>query len=117
MKRKYILFIKDILTALKSIEEFTFGLTYKEFTQDKKTSDAVVRNIEIIGEAVKNIPLSVQKDNPDIPWREIARMRDKIVHHYFEIDLEKVWKVVKEDIPVIKPSFEQINNETGGKKV
>lgn len=108
MKREHSFFVKDILTAIKSIEEFTDGITYKKFLQDKKTSDAVIRNIEIIGEAVKNIPLSVRKDNPNVPWREIARMRDKIVHHYFEIDLEKVWKVVREDIPAIKPSIKQV---------
>ncbi|HAX61713.1 MAG TPA: DUF86 domain-containing protein [Elusimicrobia bacterium] len=108
MKRKHSFFIKDILTAIKSIEEFTDGIAYKEFISDKKTSDAVIRNIEIIGEAVKNIPLSIQQDNMDVPWREVARMRDKIVHHYFEIDLEKVWKVIKEDIPAIKPSIKHV---------
>lgn len=101
-------FVEDILAAIDSIAEFTAGMKYEDFFYDKKTSFAVVRSIEIIGEAAKNIPESIRRQYPDIPWKDMAGMRDKVIHHYFGVELKVVWKTIKEDIPLLKPSIEQI---------
>lgn len=83
MKRNITLYIKDLFQNIKHAETFTENVTYEEFIKDKKTSYAVVRCIEIMGEAVKNIPDDVRERYPDIPWKNMAGMRDKISHFYF----------------------------------
>jgi len=96
--------IQNMLDA----EEFIQGLSYEAFISDKKTFNAVVRSIEVIGEAVKNIPDSIRSRYSDIPWKEMAGMRDKLIHFYFGVDQEAVWVTVKERIPTIRPIFEKI---------
>lgn len=108
MKRNITVYIKDVLENIKHAETFTEDVTYEEFIKDKKTSYAVVRCIEIMGEAVKNIPDDVREKYPDIPWKKMAGIRDKISHFYFGIDMKKVWLAVKRDIPQIKPSIKKI---------
>ena len=108
MTRNVDLYLKDILQGMHDAEEFVEGLTYEEFTTDKKTFNAVVRAIEVIGEAAKNVPDSVRGKYPAVPWREMAGMRDKVIHFYFGVDREAVWLVVKERIPSIIPHIEQI---------
>ena len=102
MMRDNSLFIKDILDAIEKIEAFIGCLDFEEFITDDKTASAVVRKLEIIGEASKNIPKSV-KQGYELPWKDMAGMRDKISHEYFGVDLEIVWKVIKEKLPEIKP--------------
>lgn len=125
MKRDISLYLKDVFENMKHIEAFIENVTYEEFIKDKKTSYAVVRCIEIIGEAVKNIPDDIREKYPDIPWKKMAGMRDKISHFYFGVDMKKVWLAVKRDIPQIKPSIKKIlkdikkqetAKETGSKK-
>lgn len=108
MRREYKLFIKDILDAIKDIEEFIGEMNFDEFYGDDKTRSAVVLKIEIIGEAVKNIPKAIQAKDRGVRWRDMARMRDKITHFYFGIDYKIVWKVVKEELPKIKPKITKI---------
>ena len=84
--RNYIIFLNDIYFAMKNIEEFISDLTYDEFIKEDKTSSAVIRKLEIIGEAAKNIPENLRKNYPHIPWREMAGMRDKLIHFYFGVD-------------------------------
>ncbi len=108
MKREYELFIKDILDAIDMIEEFIGDMDYGEFMKDDKTSTAVVKKIEIIGEAIKNIPNDVRMKHKAIPWRDIVGMRNKITHNYFKIDYEIVWNVVKEKLPALKIQVEQV---------
>jgi uncharacterized protein with HEPN domain len=96
-------YLEDILEAVESIEEFIQGMTADEFISDKKTKYAVVRSLEVIGEASKNIPESVKVKFPDVPWKDMAGMRDKVIHYYFGIDYNVVWKTIKEDVPFIKP--------------
>lgn len=103
MKRNITLYIKDILQNIRYIESFIKNMSYEEFVSDRKTSYAVVRCIEIIGEAAKNIPDDIREKYPDIPWKKMAGMRDKISHFYFGIDMKKVWLTVERDIPRIKP--------------
>ncbi|MBI4535535.1 MAG: DUF86 domain-containing protein [Ignavibacteriae bacterium] len=108
MKREVHLFVKDISTAIRSIEEYMGNLSFDEFANDAKTCNAVVWQIQIIGEATKNIPSSIKKKYPDIPWKEMAGMRDRIVHSYFGISYDIVWKAVKERLPQIGTRINQI---------
>ena len=108
MTRSVKLYIKDIIQNMLDAEEFIQGLSYETFISDKKTFNAVVRSLEVIGEAVKNIPEEVRTRYSDIPWKEMAGMRDKLIHFYFGVDPEAVWVTVKESIPAIRPTFEQI---------
>jgi uncharacterized protein with HEPN domain len=108
MKRKVALYVHDILQNMQDAEEFIQGLSYDQFAKDKKTFNAVVRAIEVIGEATKNVPASVRNKYTAVPWKEMAGMRDKVIHLYFGVDREAVWLVAKERIPVIKPIIEQV---------
>jgi uncharacterized protein with HEPN domain len=108
MKRTVDIYVKDIIQNMVDAEEFIQGLSYETFISDKKTFNAVVRSIEVIGEATKSIPDSVRSRYPDIPWKEMAGMRDKLIHFYFGVDREAVWLTVKERIPAIRPIFELI---------
>lgn len=85
MKRKYSLFVSDILESINSISEFIKEMNYKIFIEDDKTFSAVVRKIEIIGEASKNIPSSIKDNYTNIPWSDMAKLRDKVIHSYFEL--------------------------------
>jgi len=83
-------------------------MDYKEFLHDEKTASAVIRKLEIVGEAAKHIPAGARQAHPKLPWNEMARMRDKLIHGYFGVDYEIVWKVVKERLPDVKSSLEKI---------
>ena len=107
MKRKVGDYIEDIIEAMTNAMEFTKDMSYDEFVKDTKTVYAVIRAIEIIGEAVKNISEEIRKKYPDIPWRSVAGMRDKVIHAYFGVKTERIWEVVKRDIPGLKPKFEK----------
>ena len=94
-------FLKDILEAIRRIQSYTDGLDYDGFQADTKTQDAVMRNLEIIGEATKQLSETVRQQASHIPWRNIARMRDKLIHHYFGVNLDVVWHVVQDDLPTL----------------
>lgn len=116
MMRNYKLFVIDILDAIDKIDEFIGNMDYGEFIQDDKTSTAVVKKIEIIGEAIKNIPKEVKAEYKTIPWKDIVGMRNKITHNYFKIDYEIVWNVVKEKLPALKMQVERVLKEMEEKK-
>lgn len=111
MKRDDNLFIKDILDCIQKIEEFTANMKLGEFAKDDKTNSAVVRKLEVIGEAVKNLPAEMRRKYKEVPWSDMAKMRDKIIHFYFGIDYEIVWKVIKKRLPQIKSMMIKILKE------
>ncbi len=111
--RDYRLYIKDIAPAMNSIESFVRGLDERTFETDDKTSSAVLRKLEIIGEAAKQIPDSIRQNHPDVPWTEMAGMRDRLIHGYFGVDSKLVWKTVTERIPQLQPRIQKILNEKG----
>ena len=101
-KRDTRVFLEDILESIEKIEEYTTDINEEEFYENTFVQDAVIRRLEIIGEAVKNIPDDFRVKYPDIAWRQIAGMRDVLIHAYFGVNLRRVWKVIKEDIPELK---------------
>ena len=111
MKREYGDYIRDIIDAINKTQEFTKGATYDSFQKDEKSIFAVIRALEVIGEAVKSLPVSVRNKYPDIPWKEIAGMRDKLIHGYFGVKIEVVWDTIQSEIPDLKPKFEKILKE------
>jgi len=106
--RDYRLYVKDILAAMESIEAFVEGLDWEAFQADDKTASAVVRKLEVIGEAAKQVPEEVRQEYPHIPWREMAGMRDRLIHFYFGVDYQLVWRTIKERIPQVKPEIRKI---------
>ena len=111
MKKEFSDYIEDILNSILKIEQFVEGLTFEDFKSDDKTVFAVIRALEIIGEASKKVPQPIKNKYQQIPWREISGMRDKLIHGYFGVDLRVVWDTVKKDIPNIKPFFQEIFEE------
>ncbi|HLD74496.1 MAG TPA: DUF86 domain-containing protein [Bdellovibrionota bacterium] len=112
MSREIKVYFEDILAALIKIERYTAGLSKSAFFEDQKTMDAVVRNLEIIGEAVKTLPNDVKRQYPKIEWKKIAGLRDILIHEYFGIDQEIIWDIIKNKLISFK---EEIENLAGDK--
>ncbi|NCO11201.1 DUF86 domain-containing protein [Candidatus Pacearchaeota archaeon CG_4_9_14_0_2_um_filter_39_13] len=108
MKRDYKLYIQDIFESIEYIEAYTAKLSQEEFNKDIKVQDAVIRRLEIIGEASRNIPGALKEKNKQVPWFEISRFRNFISHSYFEIGKLTIWKTIKERIPMIKEGLLKI---------
>ncbi len=106
-----LVFIEHILENIKNIEGFSQKLTKGELSKNKLKQYAIVRAIEIIGEAAKNLPVSLKEKYPGISWKEIVGTRDKIIHHYFGIDFDIVWNIIKKDIPELKKKIQKILKE------
>ena len=104
-------FLLDIMEAIKRIDLYTKELSYQDFIQRIETQDAVVRNFEIIGEAVKNTSKKLKTKYNNIQWKEIAGMRDKIIHFYFGVNWDIVWKAAKDSLPELKEKIERILQE------
>ncbi|MCZ7356212.1 MAG: DUF86 domain-containing protein [Candidatus Methanoperedens sp.] len=112
-KRDYKLFLSDILESIRRIETYTSGLTFEDFEKNTIVSDAVVRNLEIIAEAIKNIPPEITEKYTQIPWKKVIGFRNIVIHAYFTVDLKNVWYIVKEQLPELKILIEKIIKEGG----
>ena len=111
MPREYKLYIEDITESIKNIEDYTKSVTHDSFVKNKLIIDGVVRNLEIIGEATKEIPSDVRKKHPEMDWKKIIGLRDVIAHRYFGVDSEIIWDIVKNKIPELKSSIINIHKE------
>lgn len=104
-------FIEHILESINAIEEFSKNMNREELASNRMKQSAIVREIEIIGEAVKNVSEETKKKHKEIQWKEIAGTRDKMIHHYFGVDLDIVWRIIKDDIPTLKEQILKIKEE------
>lgn len=104
-------YIEDIVEATRKIDRYTATLEYETFVDDELTVDAVLRNFEVIGEAAKNVPEDVREEYDEVPWSEMAGMRDKLIHGYSTVELAIVWKTVEAEIPEVKQQLEAIRTD------
>ena len=109
-KRSLELLVEDIWESIEKIERYTEGLTQDNFQSDEKTTDAVVRNLDIIGEAAGRLPEEYTERHSDIEWVKIIGLRNRIVHEYFGVDLQIIWQIIKKDLPVFKTSLNKIRS-------
>lgn len=106
-------YLRHILDAISRIEEYLHDIVEDEFREQHLIQDGVIRQMEVIGEATKNLSKELRKQYPKIPWQDIAGMRDKLIHHYFGVDMEEVWLTARDDIPVLKDQVGRILAEYG----
>ncbi len=106
--RDHRLYLRDIFAAMVAIQEFIQEMDFETFVSDDKTASAVLRKLEIIGEATKNVSEEIRREYPQVPWRQMAGMRDRLIHSYFGVDYLLVWETVKSQIPLLQPVIMQI---------
>jgi uncharacterized protein with HEPN domain len=106
--RTYIIYLEDLLLAMTRIAEYIEGLTFHEFKRDYKTTDAVIRNFEIIGEASRNIPSEIKDKYKEVPWDEMYLLRNKVSHEYFGIDYEIIWDIASKYLPENRKQIKHI---------
>ena len=108
MPRDYRVFLEDILEAITKIRRYTAGLSHDEFSKDEKTIDAIVRNLEVIGEAVKKVPAKVRSKHQQVDWKKIAGLRDILIHEYFGIDVEIIWDILQNKLPILESQVRDV---------
>jgi len=111
VKKDVQVYIDDVLECIDKIEEYTEGVGEGEFYKNTQIQDAVIRRLEIVGKAIKNMPADFREQYPDIPWRKIAGMRDVLIHGYAGVNLLRVWRVVIDDLPDLKERFQEMDEE------
>lgn len=102
MSRNYRIYLQDILDAIQKVETYTTGVSFEIFVSESMRLDAVLRNLQIIGEAAKKIPPEIRQKYPDVSWRQIASFRDILVHEYFRVNLEVVWNIIFNYLPEMR---------------
>lgn len=110
MSRDSELYCDDIRQACARITRYINGMTQAQFQADEKTQDAVIRNLEIIGEATKKLPDELRWENPEIDWRRIAGLRDILIHHYYQVDLDILWDIVQTKVPELLQRLDDLNS-------
>jgi uncharacterized protein with HEPN domain len=113
MTRDVRVYLEDILESIARIEEYTAGYDKPRFMRSIQVQDAVLRRLEVIGEAVKNVPQPLRDRYPQITWKTIAGLRDVLIHQYFGVNLLRTWKVVREDLPGLRVKIRAILDELG----
>lgn len=108
MKKNPKIFLQHILESIAEIERYTKDISEAEFSRSTQIQDAVIRRLEIIGEAARNIPNGIKKQYDFIPWKKVTGSRDVLIHDYFEVDIESVWETVVKDIPKLKQDIKQL---------
>ncbi len=114
-ERRDLDYLRDIEDAIKRIQEYTRNLTWQEYIQDHKTQDAVVQNLQVIGEATKKLSNEFRQNTPEIHWKAMMGTRDRLLHHYFGVNQEIVWQIVQQDIPGLRHQIEKIISALSGK--
>ena len=112
MPRSSYLFLKDMLHSARKVQHYTQNFTFETFSENEQVIDATLHNLQIMGEAAKNVSAEVRERHPAIPWRSLARFRDVLAHHYFGIRLETIWDVVENEIPVLLPELQSVIEQT-----
>ena len=112
-KREFRDYLSDIFDTIEKIEGFTQDISFETFAEDEMRVFAVVRALEIIGEATKNVPMDLKENYPSVPWKEMARTRDKLIHFYFGVNLNVVWKTIIKDLPPLKEQIAEIQRDLG----
>lgn len=115
MKRDHRDFVEDMHQAISDIESFTDGMKREAFHGDRKTVNAVVRSLEVLGEAARSIPETVRQKYPEIPWKNIIGMRNKLIHEYFGIDVSMIWETIRTDLVPLKSSIAEMRSAEMGK--
>lgn len=107
-RRADIDLMRDIKESISRINSYIGGLSYEDFFKDTKTQDAAARNLEIIGEAAKNISGDFRRRHPQVPWKELAGLRDRLIHHYFGVNLDIIWSIIKDELPGLLQQIQAI---------
>lgn len=102
MPKNFRVYFEDMLNAIMNIEEYVGNMGFEEFRKNKLVRDAVIRNLEVIGEAAKNIPKEIKEEHSEIKWREIAGLRDILIHKYFEVNIRILWDIIEDKLPDLK---------------
>ena len=116
MKRDFLSSMEDILESIRKIESFSANISEEEFYADELRQSAILRELSVIGEAVKNIPDATREKYPSTPWKEIAGFRDVISHAYFEVIMKRVWNVLQEHLPALKKDMQEIVKDESKKE-
>lgn len=111
MQRTYKVYLEDIITAIGKINKYTKGVSFEALARDSKTLDAVIRNLEVIGEATKKIPKEIRDKYPSIEWKKICGLRDMLIHEYFGIDIVIIWDITQSKLPLLEARIKTILSE------
>jgi len=111
MSRDYKVYLEDVLEAIRKIHLYTADISLKTLSDDPKTLDAVVRNLEVIGEAIKKVPDGIRSKYPDVEWKKIVGLRDILIREYFGVDVEIIWDIIQNKLPILEKQIERISKE------